>query len=148
VARNWCADTDYRIGDAADTLVRLKDLGISAPDQVVFQPAAMYYVRGDLARVGDGHITAVWVWDMISNWKLANLLEYLNGEDYADVYIYTDRRDGTYHQPSQAFATYSVRMWKPLIYGPEGIPLARSPYIKQTVRITFKKVLFWAGYIV
>lgn len=147
MARRWCADTDYRIGRTADDLVKLKDLDISVPDQVLFQPAASYHVRGNLTRVGVGAATVLWVWDMISLYKLAGLLEFLDGEDNADVYIFTDRRDGRYHNPSEAFSTYSALMWWPLVFGQEGVPVARSPYVMQTVKIQFKNAIFWAGYL-
>lgn len=147
MARRWCADTDYRIGRTAADLVKLKDLDIPVPDQVTFQPAASYYVRGDLTRVGDGFATALWVWDNISLYRLAGLLEFLDGADSANVYIFTDRRDGRYHNPSEAFATYSAVMWWPLVFGPEGAPVARSPYVMQTVKIQFKNTVFWAGYL-
>lgn len=147
MARRYCSDTDYRIGTAAADLVKLRDLGIAPPDQVIFQPAAVYYPRGDLSRVGDGYATVHWIWDMISIHKLANLLEFLDGADWANVYIYTDRRDGRFWSPSQAFNTYSAIMWWPLVFGREGTPVARSPYVMQTVDIQFKNVVFWAGYL-
>lgn len=146
MARRWHDDADYRIGLTAADLVKLRDIGIPPPDQVTFQPAAVYYARGDNSRVGDGAATVHWVWDMISLHKLAGLLEFLGGADWADVYIYTDRRDGRYWSPKEAFGTYIAKMWWPLVFGQEGVPVARSPYVMQTVNITFKNVMFWAGY--
>ena len=144
--QGYIADTDYRIGLVADTLVKLRDMNISPPDQVVFQPAAKYRVRGDLTRVGVGYATVHWIWDVASLERLANLLEFLDGEDSADVYIYTDRRDGRTHAPAEAFNVYSAKMWWPLLYGDEGVPIARSPYAFQTIDIQFKNVVFWASY--
>lgn len=144
--KQWYDDTDYRIGRTSSDLVRLRDIDIAPPDQAVFQPAQEYYARGDLSRVGDGYATVTWVWDNISLHRLAGLLEFLDGADYANVYIFTDRRDGRSFLPSEAFNMYSAIMWWPLLFGPEGTPLARSSYVLQTVRIQFKNVIFWASY--
>jgi hypothetical protein len=137
MANRYVLDTDYKIGRSAGSMARLRDLGVAVPDQVIFQPASAFYMRADYSRVGDGYATAFWVWDMISLARLSNLLAYLDGGESASVYIYTDLRDGTNALPRNAFATYSCVMWKPLLHGPEGMPVAKSPYVVQTVQLRF-----------
>lgn len=140
-------DMHYAIGTDPNNLSDLVRMHVPWPDQIVFEPASVYYTRGDGTRVGDGYITARWIWDLISLQKLSYLLEYLNGNDWARVYIRTDRRDGTYSNPRTAFAVYYGIMLKPIVSGNEGVPLARSPYALQTVSITFKNLLIQSNYL-
>ena len=147
MAKHYYDDTDYKIGRSLTTLITLRDLGIAVPDQVVYQPSSSYYVRGDLTRVGDGFTTVSWVWDIISIDRIARLLEILDGGSYANVYIKTDVRDGTFAIAKNAFKVYSAIMWKPLLFGQEGTPVARSPYTLQTVNIQFVNLVEQVGYL-
>lgn len=147
MARNYQADSDYKIGLDRNNLVKLRDINISPPDQVTYRPASVYYVRSDLSRVGDGFATVVWVWDIMAVERMARLLSFLNGADYADVYIKTDLRDGTIALPRNSFFVYSCKMWKPILSGEEGVPVARSPYALQTVQIKFVDVTIEPGYM-
>lgn len=140
-------DMRYAIGTDPNNLSELNRMKVPWPDQIVFQPASSYYMRGDGTRVGDGYASATWIWDVISLQKLSYLLEYLNGEDWVRVYMRTDRRDGTYPNPRTAFAVYYGIMLKPILSGSEGVPLARSPYALQTVSITFKNLLIQTSYL-
>lgn len=134
---NYRADTLYKIGATSTNMATLKQLGIAPPDQVTYQAASTYYVRSDMSRVGDGFSLCSWVWDNISIQKLSTLLAFLGGNSWADVFINTDIRDGTYPNPAKAFKLYSARMWKPLLFGQEGQPVNRTPYVIQTVHIQF-----------
>lgn len=140
-------DMQYAIGTDPNNLSLLRRIKVPYPDQTVFKPASVYYMRGDGTRVGDGYISTQWIWDVISLQKLSALLEYLNGEDWVRVYIRTDRRDGTYYNPRTAFAVYYGIMLKPILSGNEGVPIARSPYALQTVSITFKNLLIQSNYL-
>lgn len=147
VNSHYDEDSLYKIGLSLTTLVSLKQLGIAAPDQVVYQPSSSVIVRGDFSRVGDGFSIVSWVWDIISIDKLARLLALLGGATYADVYIRTDVRDGTKAVAANAFKVFSCTMWKPLIYGQEGTPVAKSPYAIQTVNLQFINLVEQVGYL-
>lgn len=125
----------------------MKLLGIASPDQVVFQPASTFYSRSDFSRVGDGFIAVSWVFDVISIDRLANLLSYLNGSTWNDVYIRTDMRDGTVPMAENAFKVYSCIMWKPMLFGKEGNPVAKSVLAMQSVNIQFMNLVEQVGYL-
>jgi len=144
---SWKDATDYMIGATITTMASLRDMGIPPPDQAIFQPAATYYVRGDHTRVGDGTAVATWIWDVICLERLSAILDHLDGEDYANVYIQTAIRDGRYSRPSLEFDRYSAIMWWPLLFGQEGVPIARSPFVMQTVKIQFVNVVLYSGYL-
>lgn len=144
---NYQADSDYKIGVSIAKLASLRNLGIAPPDQVTFRPASVYYIRSDLSRVGDGFSSVIWVWDIISSEKLSKLMSFLNGADFVDLYIKTDLRDGTHAIPSNSFGIYSCKMWKPILSGEEGVPVARSPYALQTVQIKFVDLVEQVGYL-
>jgi len=139
--------TDYGIGTTITNIASLRNMGIPPPDQSLFQPASAYYVRGDHSRVGDGAARAIWIWDAICLERLSAILDHLNGEDYANVYIRTAVRDGRYSRPSLEFDRYYAMMWWPLLFGQEGVPIARSPYVMQTVKIQFVNAVPYIGYL-
>jgi hypothetical protein len=147
VISNWQADTDFKLGLAPNALVTLRNIGLAAPDQVTFRPASVYYVRADLTRVGDGFSSATWVWDMMSTERMSKLLSFLSGADYVRLYIKTDVRDGTHALPRNAFKVFSAIMWKPIVSGEEGVPVAKSPYVLQTVQVKFVDLLEQVGYL-
>lgn len=134
-------DTKFAIGESSSTLILLSDMKIPPPDQVIYNPASSYYVRADQSRVADGFPSVEWVWDTISISRLSLLLDFLDGEQYADVYIQTDKRDGTFPTPMSSFAVFSAIMLMPVLSGEEGVPVARSPYVMQTVQINFRKLI-------
>ena len=140
-------DNDYKIGYTPTKLVPLRLLNIAVPDQVTFQPASTYYSRSDFSRVGDGFIAVAWVFDIISIDRLANLLAYLDGDTWNDVYIRTDMRDGTVPMAENAFKVYSAIMWKPMLFGKEGNPVAKSALAMQTVNIQFMNLVEQIGYL-
>ena len=140
-------NNDYKIGYTPAALVSLRLLGIAPPDQVTFQPASTYYSRSDFSRVGDGFIAVAWVFDIISIDRLANLLAYLDGDTWNDVYIRTDMRDGTIPMAENAFKVYSAIMWKPMLFGKEGNPVAKSARAMQTVNIQFMNLVEQIGYL-
>lgn len=140
--RNWCNDSAYAIGVDANSIVKLRRAEIPPPDQIVMAPTATVYTRGDASRVGDGYRSCQWIWDVISIEKLNNLLNIAgltDGSHSASIYVVTDIRDGTTHQPT--FKTYQAQMYKPILSGKEGTPIARSPYAYQTVKVTFNKMV-------
>ena len=140
-------DLQYAIGDTPSNLTLLRRAMIPTPDQVVYKAASVYYVRGDGSRVGDGYTSVGWIWDVISTQKLSYLMTYLNGAEWKYVYIRTDVRDGTYSNPRSAFNVYYAMMLKPILDGVEGVPIARSPYAMQTVRVLFKNLVLQPGYL-
>jgi hypothetical protein len=145
--KQYCADSLYKIGSSLSNLIPLKNLGLAAPDQVTYQPASSYVVRADMTRVGDGFTIATWIWDIISIERMSQLLAYLNGADYANVYIRTDIRDGTHAIAANAFKVFSAIMWKPLLFGQDGNAVVRSPYALQSVKIQFVNLIEIAGYL-
>ena len=145
--RRTLSDFQYAIGRDPNNLADLKRLGVAWPDQAVFTPATVYYDRPDGSRVGDGFKMVSWIWDVISWQRLATLLEYLDGGEYAKVYIRTDLRDGTYYAPRTSYGVYYATMLKPRLTGAEGVPIARSPYAYQTVSIQFRNLIEQPGYL-
>lgn len=137
----------YAIGNTPQTLSYLWRMGIPMPDQVVFSPAGVYVERADGTRVGHGYPSCQWVWDTIAGDRLSVLLSFLNNQDYAYVYLRTDVRDGTHNFPRLGFNVYYGIMYKPIITGQEGVPIARSPYTYQTVQIQFRRLVEQAGYL-
>jgi hypothetical protein len=144
---NYQNDTLYKIGLDPANLLSLRNLRIAPPDQVTFQAASTYIVRADMSRVGDGFALATWIWDVISIERLAKILEYLNNEDYVNLYIRTDMRDGTHAVAANAFKVFSAIMWKPLLFGQDGNSVVRSPYAMQSVKIQFVNLIEVPGYL-
>ena len=144
---SFCADMEYGIGTTAAGIVALRLMYVPPPDQVIWKAAASYYARADLHRVGDGFASIEWIWDTISISRLSKILEFLGTADSVALYVQSDKRDGTYPNPAAAFRVFSAIMWKPILSGQEGTPLARSPYVMQTVKITFINTIELAGYL-
>lgn len=142
MSRDWCRDTAYAIGSTSSSLVSLRKAKLPPPDQVVMVPAAVSYVRGDATRVNDGYRSCNWVWDVISIESFYNLLKlagFVEGDTYKNLYISTPLREGSF--PAQEFRTYNAIMYRPIMSGKEGTPIARSPYAYQSVKITFNKLI-------
>lgn len=137
----------YAIGPTPQTLAYLTNMHIPIPDQVVYTPASTYVQRADGTRVGHGYPSAQWIWDVISNSALSQLLEFLNGADYAYVYMRTDTREGIIKQPRNAYDVFYAIMYKPILAGQEGTPIARSPYAMQSVQIQFHRLIPQPGYL-
>ena len=131
-------DIQYALGTNPNNLTLLRRLKVPIPDQVVFSPASIYYYRADSTRVGDGFSTAMWVYDVISSENLAILLEFLDGADYTYLYVKTDERDGDSAIASEGFSVFYAIMYRPILSGQEGVPIARSSKAYQSVKITFK----------
>lgn len=144
---NYREDTLYKIGLDLANMPSLRQLGIAPPDQVTFQAASAYYVRGDLSRVGDGYSLASWIWDVISIDRLSKLTALLGGADYVSLYIRTDIRDGTFAIAANAFKVYSAMLWKPLLFGKDGNSVVRSPYAMQSVKLQFVNLVEVPGYL-
>ena len=141
------SDGQYAIGLTVDTMVPLLRLRVAVPDQVVYNSAAVHYVRGDGSRVGDGVSTLQWIWDTMSRNRLSKLLHYLGNEEYAQVYIVTDRRQGLFPLPVSEFMTFRATMWRPIMSGEDGVGIATSLYTFQTVRLTFVNLVEQPGYL-
>ena len=144
---SYCEDTDYQLGLSPTGVIPLSKLRLPEPDQVVYRPAAIYYVRSNFTRVSDGYVSTEWIWDTMSIGRLSKLLSFLAGEDYANVYLVTDKRDGTYPNPKVSFGMFSAIMWKPILSGDEGIHVAQSPYVVQTIKINFVHMVELSGYL-
>lgn len=144
---SWYSDTDFKLSTNVNSLVSLRSMKIPPPDTVVWSPNAVHYVRADFTRVGDGFASAQWIWDTMSIARLANLLSFLAGEDWANVYVQTHKNDGTYPAPDLQFGVFSAIMWKPLIGENDGVQIVGSPYTMQTVRIQFVNMVEQAGYL-
>ena len=145
--RKLMADGQYGIGHTADTIIPLIRLHVAPPDQVVYNTAAVHYVRGDGSRVGDGVSTLQWIWDTMSRNRLSKLLQYLDNEEYAQVYIVSDRRQGLFPLPVSEFMTFRATMWRPIMSGEDGVGVATSFYAFQTVRLTFVNLVELPGYL-
>ena len=145
MSKNYSQDSLYKIGLTYLNMASLKNLGIAAPDQVVYQPASSVYVRSDFSRIGDGFKSITWTWDIISVEKLSKLLNYLDGNDYANVYIRSDLRDGTRSNIASSFRVFTAVMWKPMLFGQEGTPVVKTPYAMQTVKIQFVNLVELTG---
>lgn len=144
---SYCEDIGYQIGLAPTEMTTLKNLGVPPPDQVVYKPSGIYYVRSDFHRVGDGYASCEWTWDVISLARLYKLVDFLDGEESANIYIVTDKRDATFPNPEASFGLFSAIMWKPVITGEEGVFVAKSPYAIQTVKVQFVYMVELAGYL-
>jgi len=136
---------DYAIGTDSTNMFRLVDLGVPAPNQVLYHPYAEHYVRGDLARVGDGERMIEWIWDISSTRELATLFRILFDNVVAttyvhNVYVRTDIRTGDYADAYQAFDTWKVTAWRPNLAGSDGSPVVNTPRAYQTVKLTFTKL--------
>ena len=140
-------ENKYALGTDPNNLPTLRRMEIPMPDQVVFDKASVYYVRSDGTRVGDGYSVASWIYDVISIHKLASLLEVLDGEDFGYVYVTTDTRDGDISLPEEGFKMYCAIMWRPILSGSEGVPIARSSKSFQSVKIRFKLLYEMTGYL-
>ena len=133
---------EYQIKRATDaSMIAFSRLGIAIPDQVVYMPYTKLYSRADFSRVGDGYPTLTWVWDVLSRNTVSTFLELLNGNEYADVVIRCEVRDGTYPSAIASFKTFSAIMYKPLLSGTDGVSVARSTKTYQTVVVKFKKLI-------
>lgn len=143
----YSLDTQFSVGLTPQHMITLFQMKIPPPDQVVYRPFATSYVRGDYSRVGDGFAMSEWIWDIISIVRLSKLLSFLGGAEFKDLYVVTDKRDGTYPNPRVAFALFAAKMWKPVLTGEEGVAVARSPYAMQTVKIQFVNLIEQSGYL-
>lgn len=144
---SWYEDSDFKIGTNINILLSLRDMKVSPPDTVTWNPTAVAYVRSDFTRVGDGFASAEWIWDTITLPRLSKLLSFLDGEEWASVYIQTHKNDGTYPTPELEFGVFSAIMWKPRIGGNDGVQIVGSYRTMQTVRIQFVNLVEQAGYL-
>jgi hypothetical protein len=131
-------DFQYAFGSDPNNLTTLRRAQIPIPDQVVYLPASTYYVRTDQSRVGDGQSSVSWIYDVISRDRLKVLLYPLGTADYAYTYVKSDKRDGNYAMPEEGYSVWHAIMWRPILSGQEGVPIARSPVSYQSVHIQFR----------
>ena len=144
---SYAEASNYQLGLVPTQMATLRNMRIAPPDQVVYRPASVYYVRSDFSRVGDGFASVEWVWDTISIARLSKILELLGGQEYVYLYVVTDKRMGLTPNPKAQFALFSAIMWKPILSGEEGVPVAKSPYVMQTVKLQFINMVEQAGYL-
>lgn len=143
-------DIQYALGLDPNNLIPLHgpmSLKIPIADQVVYSPASVYYFRADGTRVGDGFASALWVWDVISGTNLALLLEVLDGADWVRLYVKSDKRDGDYAAPEEGFSVWYAIMYRPILSGSEGVPIARSSQAYQSVKIMFRLLSEHVAYL-
>ena len=141
------ADFQYALGVDPENIATLRRMMIPIPDQVIYSPASIYYVRSDQTRVGDGHANIAWIWDVISRDKLAVLLEPMGGADYLYTYVKSDKRDGEHALPEEGYSIFYAIMYRPILSGKEGTPIARSPKAYQSVKIQFVILSEETGYL-
>ena len=143
-------DLLYALGTDPNNLALLSgplSMKIPIPDQVVYAPASIYYYRSDGTRVGDGFASAAWIYDVIASDSLAMLLEFLDGDEYTYLYVQTDKRDGDYALPEEGFSVWYAIMYRPILAGQEGVPIARSNKAYQSVKIMFRLLSEHTQYI-
>lgn len=141
------SDRDYQIGTDVTAMLPLRRLGVPAPDVPVGSTAAVYYTRADGTRIGDGFTSVAWVYDIISRTALSRLMKFLGNSDWARVYIKTDIRDGNEALPRNAFGVYYGIMYRPILTGEEGSPIAGSMGAFQSVKIQFVDLVYQPGYL-
>ena len=138
-------EKDYKVGLSVAGLLRIRDLGISFPDQVIYQPYAESYTRSDDSKVGDGKAVITWTWDVMSLQEASTLFDIFftsETDTYADdIYIRSDKRLAHKADPRQMFANFKATVIKPEVFGPDGTPISRSSYGIQTVRWTFTNLV-------
>lgn len=132
------ADFQYALGVDPENIATLRRMMIPIPDQVVYSPASMYYVRSDMTRVGDGFGSITWIWDVISRDRLAVLLEPMGGAEYLYIYVKSDKRDGEHALPEEGYSIFYSIMYRPILSGREGTPIARSSKAYQSVKLQFR----------
>jgi hypothetical protein len=140
-------NNQYALGIDPNNLPTLKRMLVPIPDQVIFAPASLYYTRSDGTRVGDGYMSAGWIYDIISINKLNVLLQPLEGEDYAYLYMVTEARDASFALAELSFKMYYAILWKPILSGNEGVPVARSATALQSVKLQFRLLYEMTGYL-
>ena len=132
---------DYKVGRSSATLLSLRDLSVNPPDQVIYNPYSESYPRGDQSRVGDGAASISWTWDVISIIELSTLMDIffdsLTTTSEDNRFIRSDKRLGNFPSPDDAFFDWDVTVWRPEVFGPEGIPIVRSAKTIQNVQIQF-----------
>lgn len=138
----WNEDTQYALCPAsADDVIRLQDMDVPKPDNSVIG-FPVYRVRADLTRVADGHLQCSWIWNTIARTSLYKLLAAVGitgATTYAHVKIYTDDRSGT--TPSPEFKLYTAVMYAPNLTGDDGSMIVKSPYMLQSTRVIFNKLV-------
>ena len=133
-------DWRYKVGRTTNNLLRLSDLHIPSPDQVVCSPWQKDELRGDLSYGGRGYKSFKWVWDLLSaaEMKLLNNIFFLdesavNGHGY----IYTSVDDGWYPNAGSSFHTFEVNVKRPKLDSQDGQRVARSSNVYSSVAYTF-----------
>jgi len=138
-------DKDYRVGQTSGNLLKLRDMGIPFPDQVIYRPYSIGYIRGDLSKVGDGVASIEWTWDVISIQELSMILNLwftgVTDTSVDNVFIRSDVRTGDYPNPTAGFLDYDCTVWRPNLSGPEGSPIVKSSYGIQTVSLKFTNLV-------
>lgn len=130
-------DHHYMLGTSQTTMASLQQLRIPLPDTVTGAKASTFYIRTDMHRVGDGFAYFSWVWDIISREALSVIYSMLGDADSVTVYVRTNIQDSVSPSPSLDFHTYSAIMYRPIMTGDDGTPVARSQYSYQSLKLQF-----------
>ena len=138
---------DYRIGtDFDDPLLaggdftRVIHRGLPAPDRWTFTPYSVVKVRGDGRSVGDGNPTASWMWELLSQQQLNNLLAFFASDADASVElkIRTPVERGVGRVDT---GDYTAIMHRPVVgEGKTMIPESTSP-VWEEVALMFTKLI-------
>ena len=103
---------DYRIAASGGTLVRLIHRGLPNPDRWTFIPYAKTYFTSDGASKGDGHPSATWTWELLSQLQLNALLEFFSADTDASVEV--DIRTPTERGARVGTTDYTAIMHRPI----------------------------------
>ena len=125
---------DYEIGASMATLTNVKNLSNLRghervePRGLAVEPYSVYHTSASGLAYGDGFPRTKWTFDLIYQEQLDALLDYLNGNQSAVVYIKTRKDDRTY-------AYYRAVMHRPIV-GDEMTPLYDNRWGPVEIRFT------------
>jgi len=80
--------TELKIGATEAGLLELRYRGIPCPDSWTYTPYSTTKVRGDGRSAGFGYPVASWSWDVLEQWQLDKLLDFLAAASDASVVVY------------------------------------------------------------
>lgn len=104
------ADYEYMIDTVSEDMDNLEVLIGAVPAGVHFRYHSTIRTSGEGLGVGDGYAQCEWPFDFLSWTDLGTMLDFLNGNESASLYINTRRPDNTY-------SVYSAIMHRPRVPG-------------------------------
>jgi len=137
---------DYRIGIdfldptwAGGDFTEVIHRGLPAPDRWTFTPYSVVKVRGDGRSIGDGNPTAGWIWELLSQQQLNNLLAFFasDGDASVELKIRTPTERGMGRVDT---GDYTVIMHRPIMGESKNmIPESTAP-VWEEVTLRFTKL--------